>query len=243
MPDIFLVATNLAQKNPEFVRQTFASIASRYDFANHLLSGGMDFLWRSKLAALVGSLAPTKVLDLATGSGDLAIAIQKTCPRARITAADFCLPMLEQARRKGVARLVQADGLALPFADGAFDVVTVAFGLRNMADWKVAIGEIRRVLRPGGTLFLLDFSLPESEWVLPFYRAYLHHVLPRLAHWATRRGEAYEYLGGSIESFPSGIVMNALLTSCGFLCEVPRPLTLGVVTIYCGSVRAAATGG
>ena len=226
---------HLAQKNPEFVRSTFASIAGRYDFANHLLSGGMDFLWRAKMSRLVAGCNPKQVLDLATGSGDLALAIKKTCPAARITAADFCLPMLEQARRKGVEKLVQADGLALPFSDGAFDVITVAFGLRNMADWKVAILEMSRVLRKGGTLFILDFSLPEWQPLLSFYRLYLHHVLPRLANWATQRKEAYEYLGGSIETFPSGLKMNALLSACGFTCRAPKPLTLGVVSIYSGS--------
>jgi demethylmenaquinone methyltransferase/2-methoxy-6-polyprenyl-1,4-benzoquinol methylase len=140
--------------------------------------------------------------------------------------------MLEQARLKGVERLVQADGLALPFSDGSFDVLTVAFGLRNMADWKAAILEMNRVLRPDGVLFILDFSLPEWEPLLSFYRFYLHYVLPRLAHWATQRKEAYEYLGGSIETFPSGRTMNALLEECGLLCEAPRPLTLGVVSIY-----------
>lgn len=222
----------LAQKNPEFVRSTFASIAGRYDFANHLLSGGMDFIWRAKLARLVAKCAPWDVLDLATGSGDLALAIGKKCPKARITGADFCLPMLEQARRKGVPYLVQADGLALPFCDSSFDVITVAFGLRNMSDWNLAIREMNRVVKPGGTIFILDFSLPSWEPMLSFYRFYLHHVLPRMAHWATRRKEAYEYLGGSIESFPSGRKMNALLEECGFSCFAPRPLTFGVVTIY-----------
>lgn len=224
--------TQLAQKNPEFVRGTFASIAGRYDLANHLLSGGMDFIWRAKLAGLVAKCQSATVLDLATGSGDLALAIKRACPSARITAADFCLPMLEQARRKGVGSLVQADGLALPFRDGSFDVLTVAFGLRNMADWNAALQEMNRVLCPGGVVFILDFSLPEREPLLTFYRLYLHHVLPRLAHWATRRKEAYEYLGGSIETFPSGRKMNALLEDCGFSCEPPKPLTLGVVSIY-----------
>ncbi|MEI8293423.1 MAG: ubiquinone/menaquinone biosynthesis methyltransferase [bacterium] len=227
----------LAQKNPEFVKGTFASIAGRYDFANHLLSCGMDFLWRARLAALVAAYHPREVLDLATGSGDLALAIRKTCPEARITAADFCLPMLEEARRKGVGRLVQADGLALPFSSGVFDVLTVAFGLRNMADWHTAVLEMNRVLRPGGLVFILDFSLPEWEPLLSLYRLYLHHVLPLLAHWATRRKEAYEYLGGSIETFPSGRKMNALLEECGFSCAAPRPLTLGVVSIYCGQKK------
>lgn len=227
----------LAQTDPEFVKRTFASIAGRYDFANHLLSGGMDFLWRRKLARLVALRNPVDVLDLATGSGDLALSIAKACPAAKVTAADFCLPMLEMARRKRVPNLVQADGLALPFPDQNFDVVTVAFGLRNMADWAAAIRESRRVLRSGGALFVMDFSLPESQILLGIYRFYLHRILPRLAHMATRRRNAYEYLGGSIENFPRGLVMNALLKSCGFQCEPPRRLAFGAVSIYCGSVE------
>ena len=226
----------LAQTDPEFVKKTFASIAGRYDFTNHLLSGGMDWIWRRKLAQSVARRQPQDVLDLATGSGDLALAIAKACPAARVMAADFCLPMLEMARRKRVPNLVQADGLALPFPDESFDVVTVAFGLRNMADWGAAIREAHRVLRGGGAFFVMDFSLPESELVLRFYRIYLHRVLPKLAQWATRRRDAYEYLGGSIESFPSGLAMNALLKASGFKCEPPRQLAFGAVTIYCGCV-------
>ena len=227
---------SLAQKNPEFVKKTFASIATRYDFTNHLLSGGLDFLWRKKLAGRVAALAPKEILDLATGSGDLALAMAKATPGAYVTAADFCLPMLEMARRKRVPNLVQADGLALPFADGFFDVVTVAFGLRNMADWGVAIEEMRRVLRPGGAMFIMDFSIPESPLVLPFYRFYLHRVLPLLAEYATGRRDAYEYLGGSIESFPSGLAMNAMIKARGFLCDPPQTLAFGAVTIYCGKI-------
>ncbi len=230
---------NLAQKNPEFVKRTFASIATRYDFANHLLSGGMDFLWRKKLAARVAASAPSDILDLATGSGDLALALGKSNPEAVVVAADFCLPMLAVARQKGVPNLVQADGLALPFGDATFDAVTVAFGLRNMADWGLALEEMRRVLRPGGALYVMDFSLPESQLLLPLYRIYLHRILPWLAELATGRRDAYEYLGGSIEEFPSGLAMNALLKARGFACDPPQPLAFGAVTIYCGRIPAA----
>jgi demethylmenaquinone methyltransferase/2-methoxy-6-polyprenyl-1,4-benzoquinol methylase len=221
------------------VKRTFASIATRYDFANHLLSGGLDFLWRKKLAARVAASAPRDILDLATGSGDLALALQKSNPEAVVVAADFCLPMLAVARRKGVPNLVQADGLALPFANASFDTVTVAFGLRNMADWGLALEEMLRVLRPEGVLYVMDFSMPESALVLPFYRFYLHAILPRLANMATGRREAYEYLGGSIEEFPSGLAMNALLKARGFACEPPQTLAFGAVTIYCGRVPEA----
>src|SRR5581483_10429629 len=120
------------------------TIAQRYDIANHLLSGGMDFLWRRRAARLIREWKPRKILDLATGSGDLAITLRATCPETLIVGADFCHPMLQVAQRKGVAHLVTADGLALPFADDTFEVVTVAFGLRNMASWIGALAEMRR---------------------------------------------------------------------------------------------------
>jgi len=222
----------LRQQDPEFVRGTFSSIAGRYDLANHLLSGGLDFHWRSCVARVVRKSAPSKILDLATGSGDLAIALRKACPAAMVVGADFCLPMLEEARRKALPFLVQADGLALPFESGSFDVVTVAFGLRNMASWEKALLEMARVLRPGGLLVVLDFSLPANPLLRAVYRIYLHHLLPTIAGWATGRPEAYEYLGESIEKFPSGVGMNALLNACGFQCRRPKPMCFGIVTLY-----------
>jgi len=224
----------LQQQDPRFVKSTFAAIASRYDVANHLLSGGLDFLWRFRVARLGARHNPARILDLATGSGDLAIALKKACPKAKVTAADFCLPMLAQAKRKGVPALVQADALALPFADASFDLVTVAFGLRNMADWKLAVLEMRRVLVEGGRLIVLDFSMPQNPVISGGYRFYLHRILPGIAGALTRSKDAYEYLGESIESFPRGLGMKALLRSCGFECEVPRPMTLGIVSVYCG---------
>jgi len=210
----------------------FSSIARRYDFANHLLSGGLDFLWRARVARLVAESGPKRILDLATGSGDLALALQKTCPEALVVGADFCLPMLGQAARKHVPSLVQADGLALPFANGAFDAVTVAFGLRNMASWEKALREMDRVLRPGGLLVVLDFSLPEVGPLRTAYRFYLHHVLPRIAGWTTGRAEAYEYLGESIEKFPRGSSMAALMLACGLEARRPEPLCFGIVSLY-----------
>lgn len=223
---------SLPQQNPDFVQKTFSSIAKRYDIANHLLSGGLDFLWRARVARLVASSHPSRILDLATGSGDLAIALLHACPRAHVIGADFCLPMLEEARKKHVPSLVQADGLALPFQTAAFDAVTVAFGLRNMASWEKALSEMGRVLRPGGLLVVLDFSLPPCGLLRNIYRLYLHHVLPRIAGWTTGRAEAYEYLGESIEAFPRGRGMVALIESRGLCCEAPRPMCFGIVSLY-----------
>ena len=220
------------QQQQEFVQKTFSSIAGRYDLANHLLSGGLDFLWRHRVSQLVAHSRPSRILDLATGSGDLAIALQKACPSAQVIGADFCLPMLEEARKKQVPRLVQADGLALPFRRATFDAVTVAFGLRNMASWEKALSEMHRVLRPGGLLVVLDFSLPPKGPLREIYRLYLHHILPRIAGWTTGHAEAYEYLGESIEAFPRGAGMTALIESCGFRCEPPRRMCFGIVSLY-----------
>lgn len=216
------------------VRSMFASIARRYDLANHLLSGGLDFLWRRRVARIVQGWKPPRVLDLATGSGDLALALQAACPEGHVVGADFCEPMLAEAARKGLAHLVLADALALPFADASFDVVTVAFGLRNMESWPRALEEMARVLVPGGHVLVLDFSLPGAplRWI---YRPYLHHVLPRIAAWVTGQRGAYEYLGESIEKFPRGREMCALLHAAGFAAPQCEPLSCGIVSIYTGS--------
>lgn len=221
-----------AHENAEFVRALFGKIASRYDLANHLLSGGLDFYWRNKTARQVHRWAPATVLDLATGSGDLALAIERACPRAVVTGADFSEPMLAEARRKGLSRTVVADALALPFSDGTFDAITVAFGLRNMADWSGALGEMQRVLRPGGHLLVLDFSLPTRRAVRAAYRFYLHRCLPFFAAAVTGQKDAYQYLGASIESFPSGPAMLQLLERAAFQNASATPLTAGIVTLY-----------
>ena len=137
------------------VQAMFGAIARRYDLANHLLSGGLDFLWRRQAARLIRKWQPARILDLATGSGDLALTLRRAWPEALVVGADFCRPMLQVARRKGLKNLVVADALQLPFAEGEFDAVTVAFGLRNMASWPAALAEMRRVLRRGGHLLIL----------------------------------------------------------------------------------------
>lgn len=209
----------------------FGRIAGRYDLANHLLSGGTDFLWRRRAAKIVAGWRPRDVLDLATGSGDLALTIQRRMPEARITAADFSPEMLAVARAKGIANTVLADALQLPFEDGSFDCVTVAFGLRNMADWDRALGEMARVLRDRGHLLVLDFSIPRGA-LRPFYRFYLHRCLPLFASIVTGQKAAYDYLGGSIEKFPSGREMLELIERNGFTAAAAEPLTGGTATIY-----------
>lgn len=215
----------------QFVRKMFAVIARRYDLANHCLSFGMDYLWRRTAARIVRAWHPARLLDLATGSGDLALSLRAACPESLIVGADFCLPMLLVAQRKGLGNLAVADGMRLPFANGSFDGLTVAFGLRNMESWSGALAEMRRVLKTGGHLLVLDFSVPAVpvRWI---YRPYLHHVLPRLAAFLTGEKAAYDYLGDSIEKFPWGPEMCRLIESTGFAEAKCEALTAGIVSLY-----------
>jgi len=214
-----------------YVRGAFARIADRYVLTNHVLSCGADIWWRKAATARIRQWKPARLLDVASGTGDLALEIQDQCPDCEVIASDFCAEMLAHAASRGVAKTLVADALSLPFPDGDFDVVTAAFGLRNMADYPAALREMRRVLKPGGHLLILDFSLPAGI-LRPFYRFYLHRILPRLAGLLTGQREAYQYLGGSIEAFPSGTGMTGLLETCGFAEPAATPLTGGVVTIY-----------
>ena len=213
------------------VRAYFSRIASRYDLANHLLSGGCDVLWRITAAGKVQKWRPRTILDLATGSGDLARTLQRACPDALLVGADFCEPMLQVAHAKELPRLVVADALQLPFADNCFDAVTVAFGLRNMASWTHALSEIQRVLSPGGHLLILDFGLPKPP-LLHLYRLYLHHILPFFASWLTGERSAYDYLADSIESFPNAEAMCIRLEAAGYRSAHYTPLLGGITALY-----------
>ena len=220
-------------QEPGFVKNLFSSIAVRYDLANHLLSGGLDFFWRRRLARIVAGWRSERILDLATGSGDVALTLKKHCPSSFIIGADFCYPMLLVARTKGVENLVAADGMRLPFADGAFDAVTIAFGLRNMASWPEALREMARVLKPGGHVLVLDFSIPGPP-LRGIYRFYLHRILPRIAAVLTREKAAYDYLADSIEKFPAGREMTALIEANGFDNATCEQLSGGIVSLYTG---------
>lgn len=221
-------------QDPEYVRQAFARIADRYVTTNHVLSVGTDILWRKKVARMVEDWSPKRVLDVATGTGDLALEIQKVCPDAEVTGSDFCAEMLEHAARRGLQRTLVADALELPFDDQSFEVVTVAFGLRNMSDYAAAIKEMGRVLTLGGRILILDFSLPNNILRRP-YQWYLHRVLPTMAGWLTREPGAYKYLGGSIENFPMGEAMAELMDASGFATTNIFPLSAGIATIYVGT--------
>jgi demethylmenaquinone methyltransferase/2-methoxy-6-polyprenyl-1,4-benzoquinol methylase len=222
------------------VNSMFGRIAARYDLANRLLSGGRDVAWRRRLVSAASRGSPPDVLDLATGSGDVALALARALPdTSKIVGADFCAPMLREAERKRGSTLPQltfreADALGLPFPDASFDVVTIAFGLRNFADRPKGLGEIRRVLRPGGRLLVLEFSQPFRAF-RPIYLFYLRRVLPRLAGWVTGDRAAYSYLNDSIESFPGRDALAGELAAAGFSAVTAVPMTLGIVALHEGS--------
>jgi demethylmenaquinone methyltransferase / 2-methoxy-6-polyprenyl-1,4-benzoquinol methylase len=217
---------------PAHVREMFGSIARRYDLANHVLSCGIDFYWRARAADIVAGWRPHKIVDLATGTGDLALALQKKLLDAEITGVDFLPEMLELARRKGVRQVVLADATKLPFSNASFDCITIAFGLRNLEDYSVALAEMRRVLNTHGHVLVLEFSLPTMPILRTAYRFYLHRCLPLLGSFLTKRKSAYDYLGDSIEEFPNGNTMCELMRANGFVSPSFEPLTGGIVTIY-----------
>ena len=226
--------------DPAAINSMFARIARRYDLANRLLSGGADVRWRRRLVAAARRARPRVVLDLATGSGDVAFALGRGLPTdTQIIGMDFCQPMLDIAEAKkrqagGCPNISfrPGDGLALPLADASVDAVTIAFGLRNMADRPRSIGEMRRVLRPPhGRLFVLEFSQP-APWFRPLYFFYLQHLLPRLAGLITGDRAAYEYLGRTIGEFPDREHLRAELRTGGFSTVTATGLSLGIVALH-----------
>ncbi|HEY4247904.1 MAG TPA: bifunctional demethylmenaquinone methyltransferase/2-methoxy-6-polyprenyl-1,4-benzoquinol methylase UbiE [Lacunisphaera sp.] len=225
--------------DPNAVNSMFSRIASRYDTANHVLSIGIDHWWRRHLVRQVHNSYPQAVLDLACGSGDVAFALADALPKgSQVTGMDFCQPMLDEAVRKkasvprwALIEFQQGDGMALPLANETFDAITISFGLRNMADRHQALTEMRRVLRPGGRLFVLEFSQPYF-WFKPIYYAYLKLLLPSIAAVVTGDKSAYEYLGGSIENFPAREKMSGEIRRAGFRTVSVTPLTFGIVALH-----------
>jgi len=223
------------------VRRMFGEIAPRYDFLNHLLSLNIDRYWRRQTVQRVPPAGKGPVLDLCTGTGDLALAYARRSSVA-IVAADFCPEMLaigrEKAERAGVAdriTFVEADAQRLPFVDDEFQIVAVAFGLRNVADTDRGLREMVRVCRPGGSVAVLEFTSPRRWPLSRIYRWYFRRVLPRIGQAVTRNGSsAYEYLPQSVGEFPSYEALAARMQSAGLEEVEFRPLTFGIATLYVG---------
>lgn len=221
-----------------YVRSLFNRIAPRYDFLNHFLSFGLDILWRKKAIRLIAEYEPKTILDIATGTADLALEASSLQP-ARIYGIDLSPAMLEFARRKirrrGLSDIISVkEGAAedLPFEDGTFDVVMVSFGVRNFSDLERGLREMYRVLRPGGAVMILEFSRPRLQPFRQIYSLYFTKLLPCLGGLISSSREAYQYLPSTVESFPDGELMMQILRTHRFIGPFQTPLSLGIATIY-----------
>jgi len=238
------VSTVLVDKREERIRRMFGHIAPSYDFLNHLLSLNVDHWWRRKTTQLVPPEGGAPILDLCTGTGDLALAYDRAAGgQAPIVGADFCPEMLRLAEQKasrlkasGRIRFVEADAQHLPFANDEFQITTVAFGLRNVTDTDRGIAEMVRVTRPGGKVAILEFSQPRGPMFGRLYRFYFRYVLPLVGQVISRsRDNAYRYLPASVLEFPDGDALAERLRRHGLIDVHFHPLTLGIATLYVGA--------
>jgi demethylmenaquinone methyltransferase/2-methoxy-6-polyprenyl-1,4-benzoquinol methylase len=217
----------------------FDAIAPRYDLLNHLLSAGLDRRWRKRAVDELALASGARVLDLCTGTADLAVAVVRRVPRAAVVGVDFAAEMLRLAlakvRQEGLGsaiRLVRGDAARLPVADGCCDAATIGFGIRNVADPAGALAELARVLRPGGRLSILEFGEPRIPGVRTLYAWYFRYVLPLVGRFVSKHRTAYSYLPASIVAFPPPGEFVRLITATGFSHAHAVPLSFGIVYLY-----------
>lgn len=224
------------------VAAMFDKIAFRYDFLNRFLSAGIDVSWRKKALKQLKTLQPKYILDVATGTGDVAILAEKILHPDKITGIDISEGMLDIGRKKlekvglqNKINLLQGDSENLNFADNSFDAITVAFGVRNFQNLEKGLSEMLRVLRPGGKLVVLEFSRPKNFFFKTFYNLYMKIITPGVGKLIAKNKDAYEYLNESVQRFPEGQDFIDILNKAGYRSTYYKPLTLGICSIYCGN--------
>jgi demethylmenaquinone methyltransferase/2-methoxy-6-polyprenyl-1,4-benzoquinol methylase len=224
----------------------FGKVAHRYDLANHLLSANIDRSWRTRTVARVRDILvrpDARVMDLACGTGDLLVALESEAGRG-LVGSDFCHPMLTGAKSK-LARLnlksslLEADALSLPLPDQSLDLITIAFGFRNLANYRAGLAEMRRVLRPGGALAILEFTQPPNRAFATLYNWYSRKILPILGGAISGAPEAYRYLPESVGKFPEAPQLAAMMRECGFEPVEWEYLTFGIVALHLGRISQA----
>ncbi len=222
-------------KDTHRIQRMFAEISERYDLLNRVLSGGTDVAWRRLTAREALRPGDRMILDLACGTGDLALELQKQAPKARVIGADFTGPMLRLAQRKERTdkpiSWIEADGLKLPFQSNTFDLITIAFGIRNMESLQGALKEILRVLKPGGRLAILEFSHPDNAIIRNLYMPYFLHVLPRIGAVLSQKS-AYLYLPQSVLHFPNRRELGRELKQAGYARVRHAALSFGIAALH-----------
>ena len=219
----------------------FDNIAYRYDFLNRFLSAGIDIWWRKKAIHQLKKLNPKQILDVATGTADVAIMTTSVLHPDKITGIDISDGMLEIGRAKikkqgleNTIELINGDSETIIFPDNSFDAVTVAFGVRNFEHLEKGLSEIKRVLKPGGKLVVLEFSQPKAAVVTQLYNVYMKLVAPNVGKLFSKNRNAYKYLDESIKKFPEGKNFTLILDNLGYTNTYCKPLSLGICSIYCG---------
>ena len=244
LPKMGLVKVHMpVDKSGNRVQRMFGEIAPKYDRMNHLLSMNVDRYWRWRTVRIVRAQTDQPILDVCTGTGDLAFAFyRRTRGQVPIVAADFCREMLDIGQRKqtkagieGDISFVEADAQDLPFEDNRFQIVSVAFGLRNVSDTDIGLREMVRVCAPDGQLAVLEFSMPRRQPFRAVYSWYFRRVLPKIGQWFTRNNEnAYSYLPASVGEFASGDALAQRMQDAGLRKVTLHPLTFGIATLYVG---------
>ncbi|WP_462250786.1 bifunctional demethylmenaquinone methyltransferase/2-methoxy-6-polyprenyl-1,4-benzoquinol methylase UbiE [Ferruginibacter sp.] len=224
------------------VADMFDDIAVKYDFLNRFLSAGIDVGWRKKAIRQLKELHPKKILDVATGTADVAIIASGILKPEKIIGIDISDGMLEIGRQKiakqglnGIIELLNGDSETINFGDATFDAVTVAFGVRNFQHLEKGLSEIKRVLKPGGKLVVLEFSQPKMPIVKSIYNLYMKVICPNVGKLFSKNRNAYKYLDASIKKFPEGKNFTQILDNLGYLNTYSKPLSLGICSIYCGT--------